>query len=223
MPSNDDSHSSAVCGWRFNRSVAHDLGAAKGGRRRAPSRPPRLAVRSAKGLKPSLDPDLGRAARPRAQRLVRTRQALRSLPSILESRRVPTRAGRRRRSRNLQQAQPEAERDQKLTQLFASVLAKINTDRTTFVIGRVEEFQKRQRGRAQELEREGRIAKLKAAGAGADPKVQAPNPSKAQELTLERTHLPGSSAEHCRSRARFRDYRGAAFESPSSIRAQMKS
>ena len=50
---------------------------------------------------------------------------------------------------------PQAERDKKLTELFASVLSKINTDRK-FVIGRVEEFQRRQKARADELEREGR-------------------------------------------------------------------
>ncbi|MCZ7595167.1 MAG: hypothetical protein M5U16_09780 [Hyphomicrobium sp.] len=49
---------------------------------------------------------------------------------------------------------PEAERDKKLTELFASFLSEINTDRQ-FVIAKVEEFQKRQKGRAAELEREG--------------------------------------------------------------------
>jgi len=49
---------------------------------------------------------------------------------------------------------PAAERDKKLTELFASVLHKINEDRT-FVIARVEEFQRRQKARSKELEREG--------------------------------------------------------------------
>jgi hypothetical protein len=48
----------------------------------------------------------------------------------------------------------DGERDQKLTLLFASVLAKINSDRQ-LVMRRIEEFQKRQKGRADELEREG--------------------------------------------------------------------
>jgi hypothetical protein len=49
---------------------------------------------------------------------------------------------------------PAAERDKKLTLLFASVLDKINSDRL-FVMGRVEDFQRRQKARADELEREG--------------------------------------------------------------------
>jgi hypothetical protein len=53
------------------------------------------------------------------------------------------------------QSLPAAERDKKLTGLFASVLSKINSDRQ-FVMGRVEEFQRRQKARAEELEREGR-------------------------------------------------------------------
>jgi hypothetical protein len=79
---------------------------------------------------------------------------IRELTSILESRRVPIEEAEKA-IKEFAQAQPEAERDQKLTQLFASVLAKINSDRK-FVIGRVEEFQKRQKGRAAELEREGK-------------------------------------------------------------------
>jgi hypothetical protein len=46
------------------------------------------------------------------------------------------------------------DRDKKLTELFASVLAKINSDRE-FVMHRIEVFQKRQKGRAEEIEREG--------------------------------------------------------------------
>ena len=68
---------------------------------------------------------------------------IRELTSILESRRVPLEDAEKA-IKEFAQAQPEAERDQKLTQLFASVLAKINSDRK-FVIGRVEEFQKRQK------------------------------------------------------------------------------
>lgn len=79
---------------------------------------------------------------------------IRELTSVLESRRVPLEDAEKA-IKEFAQAQPEAERDQKLTQLFASVLAKINSDRK-FVIGRVEEFQKRQKARAAELEREGK-------------------------------------------------------------------
>jgi hypothetical protein len=49
---------------------------------------------------------------------------------------------------------PAAERDQKLTLLFAGVLNRVNSDRQ-FVMERVEEFQRRQKARAEELEREG--------------------------------------------------------------------
>jgi hypothetical protein len=75
------------------------------------------------------------------------------LSDVLESRRISLEdAGKA--IKEFAAAQPEGERDRKLTQLFASVLDKTNTDRQ-FVIGRVEEFQRRQKGRAAELEREG--------------------------------------------------------------------
>ena len=78
---------------------------------------------------------------------------IREVTSILESRRVSLEDAEKA-IKEYAQAQPEGERDKKLTQLFSSVLEKINTDRK-FVIGRVEEFQKRQKARAAELEREG--------------------------------------------------------------------
>ncbi len=78
---------------------------------------------------------------------------IQELTGILESRRVPLEDAEKA-IKEYAQAQPEGERDQKLTLLFASVLSKINTDRK-FVIGRIEEFQKRQKARAAELEREG--------------------------------------------------------------------
>jgi hypothetical protein len=75
------------------------------------------------------------------------------LTTFLESRRVPIEQAEKA-IKEFAKAQPEAERDQRLSQLFASVLAKVNTDRK-FVMGRIEEFQRRQKARAQELEREG--------------------------------------------------------------------
>jgi hypothetical protein len=51
-------------------------------------------------------------------------------------------------------SQPGVERDRRLTLLFASVHASMNTDRS-FVVGRIEEFQRRQKARALELQREG--------------------------------------------------------------------
>jgi hypothetical protein len=79
---------------------------------------------------------------------------IQDLTRILESRRVPLEDAEKA-IKEFAQAQPEGERDQKLTLLFASVFAKINGDRK-FVIGRIEEFQKRQKARANELEREGK-------------------------------------------------------------------
>jgi hypothetical protein len=58
------------------------------------------------------------------------------------------------------QSQPAAERDKKLTELFASVLSKINADRQ-FVMSRIEVFQRRQKARADEIQREGdKLAQL---------------------------------------------------------------
>jgi hypothetical protein len=79
--------------------------------------------------------------------------ALRDLTEILESRRVSPEDAEKA-IKEFAAKQPEAERDKKLTELFASLLNEINTDRQ-FVMSKVEEFQKRQKGRAAELEREG--------------------------------------------------------------------
>jgi hypothetical protein len=79
--------------------------------------------------------------------------AIHDLTELLESRRV-TSEDAEKAIKEYATKLPEAERDQKLTQLFASVLNEINTDRQ-FVMSKVEEFQKRQKGRAAELEREG--------------------------------------------------------------------
>ncbi len=75
------------------------------------------------------------------------------LTTYLESRRVPLEKAEKA-IKDYAASVPEAERDKKLTELFASVFKKLNSDRT-FVIGRVEDFQRRQKARADELEREG--------------------------------------------------------------------
>lgn len=80
-------------------------------------------------------------------------EKIQDVTGVLESRRVSLEDAEKA-IKEYAQAQPEGERDQKLTLLFASVLSKINADRK-FVIGRIEEFQKRQKARAAELEREG--------------------------------------------------------------------
>lgn len=79
--------------------------------------------------------------------------SIRDLTEILESRRISV-DDADKAIKEYAASIPEAERDQKLTQLFAAFLNEINTDRQ-FVMGRVEDFQKRQKARAAELEREG--------------------------------------------------------------------
>ena len=80
-------------------------------------------------------------------------EKLSELTTFLESRRISLEDAEKA-IKEFAASVPEGERDQKLTQLFASVLVKINSDRS-FVIGRVEEFQRRQKARSEELEREG--------------------------------------------------------------------
>jgi len=81
------------------------------------------------------------------------------LTAYLQSRRVPIEDAEKA-LKEYAEGLPAGERDQKLTLLFASVLSKINTDRS-FVMGRVEQYQRRQHARAQELEREGqRLAEM---------------------------------------------------------------
>jgi hypothetical protein len=76
------------------------------------------------------------------------------LTTYLESRRIPLEDAEKA-IKDWVDSLPAAERDKKLTELFASVLKKINADRG-FVIDRVEAFQRRQKARADELEKEGR-------------------------------------------------------------------
>jgi len=78
---------------------------------------------------------------------------IQELTTYLVSRRIPVEDAEKA-IKEYAESQPQAERDQKLTQLFASVLSSINKDRK-FVMGRVEEYQRRQKARADEIEREG--------------------------------------------------------------------
>jgi hypothetical protein len=58
-------------------------------------------------------------------------------------------------------AQPKDKRDEALKQLFAGLLVTVNVDRAVVISG-IERFQKRQRARAAEIERQGEaIRKLK--------------------------------------------------------------
>jgi hypothetical protein len=78
---------------------------------------------------------------------------IRDLAAVLQSRRVPV-AEAEKAIKEFAAAQPQAERDKRLTLLFASLHASMNSDRS-FVLGRIEEFQRRQKARALELQREG--------------------------------------------------------------------
>lgn len=91
--------------------------------------------------------------------------ALSRLVSILASRRVPvTEAAADIRS--YAASLPQGERRQKLTLLFAGVFARLNAERTAVVNG-IGIYQRRQRARAAELEREStEIARLEKEGAG---------------------------------------------------------
>jgi hypothetical protein len=79
---------------------------------------------------------------------------IRDLTTYLESRRVTSEEAEKA-IKEYAASVPAAERDKKLTELFASLLAKVNADRH-FVMGKIETFQKRQKARAEEIEREGR-------------------------------------------------------------------
>ena len=78
---------------------------------------------------------------------------IQELTKYVQSRRIPLEDAEKA-IKEYAQSLPQAERDKKLTELFASVLTKINTDRA-FVMSRVEEYQRRQTARSKEIEREG--------------------------------------------------------------------
>ncbi|MEW5963435.1 MAG: hypothetical protein AB1749_07715 [Pseudomonadota bacterium] len=90
------------------------------------------------------------------------------LVPLLVSRRVPVAEAEKAIERYAKEL-PEAERDQRLTVLFAGALARTNETRASVLSG-IERFQRRQRARAEELERQGielaRLHKEKDAGGG---------------------------------------------------------
>lgn len=83
----------------------------------------------------------------------RNDKAITDLTPYLVSRRVDMDAAEEA-IRKFAESVPEAERDQKLTQLFDAVLHETNSVRSTVVNG-VEKFQQRQRARSQRLEQQG--------------------------------------------------------------------
>jgi len=90
------------------------------------------------------------------------------LVPVLVSRRVPL-GDAEKAIEEYARSLPDAERDNRLAVLFAGVLARTNEVRNS-VIGGIERFQRRQRARAEELERQGlelgRLHKAKEAGGG---------------------------------------------------------
>lgn len=84
---------------------------------------------------------------------------LSALITILASRRIPE-ADAEGALKKYADSVPEAERDDKLTLLFAGLFDKVNMERKSVISG-IEKYQKAQRTRAQELERQTtEIAKL---------------------------------------------------------------
>jgi hypothetical protein len=70
-------------------------------------------------------------------------------------------------------AQPKEKRDEALKQLFAGLLVAVNVDRAVVLSG-IERFQKRQRARAAEIQRQGEaIRKLREREAAGDEKARA--------------------------------------------------
>jgi hypothetical protein len=144
------------------------------------------------------------------------------LTAVLASRRVSLEDAEKA-IKEFAAAQPEAVRDRKLTELFASVLDKTNTDRQ-FVLSRIEEFQRHQKGRAAELEREGQ-------------KLSEKKPTAADQLVPVETRLPPEQQEYNWNARIFQDRQQnltlaceipglieqRAYEIARLIRAQMKS
>jgi hypothetical protein len=84
---------------------------------------------------------------------------LSALITILASRRIPE-ADAEAALKKYAESVPEAERDEKLTLLFAGLFDKVNMERKSVISG-IEKYQKAQRARAEELERQTtEIAKL---------------------------------------------------------------
>jgi hypothetical protein len=68
-------------------------------------------------------------------------------------------------------AQPKDKRDAALKQLFAGLLKTVNADRAVVMSG-IERFQKRQRGRAEEIQRQGEAIRQLRKTAGTDEKAR---------------------------------------------------
>ena len=83
----------------------------------------------------------------------RNDDAVRKLSEYLIARRVPV-AEAEAAIKTFAEGTPEAERDARLTMLFAGVLSRINDERKIVMAG-IERFHKRQKARASEIEKQG--------------------------------------------------------------------
>jgi hypothetical protein len=81
--------------------------------------------------------------------------AIKTLLGLLMSRRVPIEEAQAAVAR-FAEAEPPERRDETLKLLFAGLLASTNSERSAVMAG-IERFQRRQRGRAQEIERQGAL------------------------------------------------------------------
>lgn len=105
--------------------------------------------------------------------------AIAKLVQSIVSRRMPISEAEKAVETFAQQV-PEAERDAKLTKLFAGVLQTANTQRNS-IVGGIERFQKRQRDNAKEIEKQGEeISKLED-NAPSDLTIPVPEIDKARE------------------------------------------
>lgn len=105
--------------------------------------------------------------------------AIAKLVQSIVSRRMPLSEAEKAVETFAQQV-PEAERDAKLTKLFAGVLQTANTQRNS-IVGGIERFQKRQRDNAKEIEKQGEeISKLED-NAPSDLTIPVPEIDKARE------------------------------------------
>ena len=95
----------------------------------------------------------------------------RKLVAVLVSRRVPLEQA----ATSIAQfaaAQPQDKRDESLKNLFAGLLSTVNTDRATVMSG-LESFQRRQKARAAEIERQDGVLRQLKERAAADEKARA--------------------------------------------------
>jgi hypothetical protein len=90
---------------------------------------------------------------------------------MLSSRRVPMEEATAAIER-FAAAQPKEKRDEALKQLFAGLLKTVNADRAVVMSG-IERFQKRQRARAEQIQREGEVIRQLREKAEKDEKARA--------------------------------------------------